>query len=388
MTRRFALLLSAFLSTAISPPAAGTAFAGGPLTADLRLVTGVPEMDGMQAGNPVWAPGDVPRLVHEMSDRSRRTSLRVVAVQEGPFAGYVVPSATSSRLDALGAGAARSDSDARWTNPWSFWFVRTRGEGGQLYAFDGAPRRVDLAGRVQEAAPDPDGERVYASLSTDDGADVYVLRPSDPTAAGERLSRTPSEVEHSIQVDSAGGRVVWVASSREETAVVDVRPDGTRPRRRRLAGFELLSVAPLPGGDAVVALARVCSQPPACTEDEHALVSMDLGTGASRVLARKVMVPPGAPLPPALSPDGRYLYWVARDEARSNPLQRLDLESQEVVAVATGTRGNQQVAVAAYPGTEGVLLHWIAVVAVGGIEEDDVGNHVWVGPVREGEAGR
>ena len=42
-----------------------------PATAEpLVLVSDVPEMEGRQAQRPLWAPGDQPRLVHEMTDRN------------------------------------------------------------------------------------------------------------------------------------------------------------------------------------------------------------------------------------------------------------------------------------------------------------------------------
>ena len=66
--KRIGALLVISMALALAGVDAG---AGGSIDADLRLVTDVPVMEGMQAGNPTWAPGDVPRLVHELSDRSR-----------------------------------------------------------------------------------------------------------------------------------------------------------------------------------------------------------------------------------------------------------------------------------------------------------------------------
>lgn len=365
---------------------AAPAQASPALEVDLRLVTDVPVMDGMQAGNPVWAPGDVPRLVHELSDRSRRTFLRVVAVQDGELLDYVVPGSRSSRLGALGAGDGRSDGEARWWGPSGFYFVRAVGEGSELHVFDGVPRKAPLHGRVQEAAPDPDRGALYLAMGSEESVDVFAWRQEDLSAPPVQLSSTQGEVEHSLRLDAAGGRLAWIASSREGTVVVQASVAGASPalRRHRVEGYELLAVAPVPRSGAVVVIARACATPPACTEDEHALLRVDMATGEARVLAGEVMIPPGEVLGPALSPDGRFLYYVRRDEANANPVVRLDLVTGIEVGILTGTRGNQQVAVAAYPDGGGSLVPWLAVVAVGGQSETDVRNHVYMGPLRVG----
>lgn len=352
------------------------------LSAELRLVTDVPVMEGMQAGNPVWAPGDVPRLVHELSDRSRRTLLRVVALEGGELHDYVVPGSRSSRLGALGSGEGRSDSEARWWGPSGFYFVRAVGEGSELYVFDGVPREVPLDGRIQEAVPDPGGAVLHTAMGSQESVDVFSWHTDDLSAPSARRSDTEGEVEHSLRLD--GDRLVWIGSSREGTAVVQTSVGAAAGalRRHRIDGYELLAVAPVPGSGAVVVIARACATPPACTEDEHALLRVEMSSGAVRVLAGDVMIPSGEVLGPALSPDGRFLYYVRRDESHANPVVRLDLASGVEVGIDTGTRGNQQVAVASYPDGAGDGVPWLAVVAVGGEHETDVRNHVYMGPLR------
>ena len=353
------------------------------LRAELTLVTDVPVMDGMQAANPVWAPGDVPRLVHEVSDRSRRTLLRVVAREDGALHDYVVPGARSSRLGALGAGDGRSDREARWWGPSGFYFVRAVGEGSELHVFDGVPRKVPLDGRVQEVVSDPERGRVYLAMGSEESVDVFAWATDDLSGPAARLSETVGEVEHSLRLDPRGGRLAWIASSREGTAVVQVStrdPSGS-VRRHAIEGYELLSAEPIPGGGDVLVVARACAEPPACTEDQHALLRVDMATGAARLLAGDVMVPPGQVLPPALSADGRFVYFVRQDEAHANPVVRLDLLTGIEVGIETGTRGNQQVAVTSYPGPADSRVPWLAVVAVGGESETDVRNHVYMGPL-------
>ena len=359
------------------------ALAGGALQARLQLVTDVPEMEGMQAGNPVWAPGDVPRLVHELSDRSRRTWLRVVAVQDGELFDYLVPGTRSSRLGALGAGDQRSDGEARWWGPSGFYFVRAVGEGSELHVFDGVPRKLPLDGRVQEVAPDPERRLLYLAMGAQESVDVFAWSQDDLTEPAARLSNTQGEVEHSLTLDPVGRRLVWIASSREGTEVVQAAVGEGVPavQRHRVDGFELLSAVPIPRSSAVVVTARACATPPACTEDAHALVRVDMATGAAKVLAHDIMVPPGEVRPPALSPEGRFVYFVRRDEAAANPVVRMDLATGIEVGIATGTRGNQQVAVSAYSDEAGNRVPWLAVVAVGGRSEDDVRNHVYMGPL-------
>ena len=65
---------------------------------------------------------------------------------------------------------------------------------------------------------------------------------------------------------------------------------------------------------------------------------------------------------------------------QGNPVRRLDRTTGTAVTVPVGTRGNQEIAVADYPGGGGASTTWLAVVAVGDDEGEDVRNHVYAGP--------
>lgn len=354
-----------------------------PPTASLRPVTDVPELAGRQAQLPLWAPGDVPRLVHEVTDRSKKTTLRVVAFDGGELRAYEVPGSRSSRLGTLGAGAARSDRCAAWWDGSSFFFLRSAGEGSVPYYFDGLARALpDAPAGVVELVPDPRRARIFVAVGDGDDVDVYAHAGVDLSSPGDRLSEGDGTVEHSLSVDSAG-RLLFVVTSREETWIARADPASkTPPRQLRVPDREVLSVTAVPGTDLALAVARACVDL-ACAESEHVLLEQPLDSGPARVLATGLYVPPGLAPRPAVTPDGRFVYYVANDPDAGNPVVRLDRETGQTVAVQTGTRGNQEVAVARYSTIDGTAVDWLAVISVGDVAGDDVRNHLYVGPVGE-----
>jgi len=356
---------------------------GGPLAAqaddlhaDLRIVTDVPDLEGRQAQSPVWGPGSVPRLVHQATDRDRQTLLRVVAIQDGEVHAYLVPGSRSSRLERLGSGDDRSDRAVSWWDATGFFFIRSAGEGADLHFFDGVPRAVPGAtGRVSEVLADPARGRLFVATEVDGEVDVVRYDSTDLTAGGTRLTDGEGTVEHSLSVDRRGD-LLHVVTTRDETRVA-TRPSSPDGRARSLGvpEHELLSAAPVGDGRAALLYARACSDA-SCHDSRHVLLEQPLDSGAARLLADRVQLPHGLAPKPAVSPDGRYVFFVADDPAGGSPVVRLDRTTGLTEAIRTGTRGNQEVAVAEY---EGVL--WLAVVAVGGVDETDVRNHLYMGPL-------
>ena len=103
--------------------------------------------------------------------------------------------------------------------------------------------------------------------------------------------------------------------------------------------------------------------------------------GQVQAVAPGVFLPPGlAPLP-ALSPDGNWVYYVLNDAAGGNPIRRVNRRTGVSEAVQLGTRFNQEIAVTGYANSSGAVVTWIAVVAVGDAEGEDVRNNLYLGPV-------
>ena len=349
----------------------------------LRVVSDVPEMEGKQVQSPVWAPGTLPRLVHEMTDRDRTTLLRIVRVEAGEVKATPVPGARSGRMESLGAGAERADTGAAWWDEASLFFVRAVGGGSSLYYFDGVPREVTgLTGRVLEVATDKGRGHLFVAMEDEIGLDLHRLSGQGFTEERRRLTRTHHEVENSLSVDPRSGRVTYVRSSQEGTrlgladlADLDGR-DG--PAAPGLSSFELLSVASVPGENSQVMIARVPAGVPAAGSSH---VLLQLIGGEVSVLAPGVFLPPGLAPPPALSPDGTWVYYVLADAAGGNPLRRVNRRTGASEAVQLGTRFNQEIAVAGYPDAAGHVVTWVAVVAVGDAEGEDVRNHLYLGPL-------
>ncbi len=349
--------------------ATAAAVAGDRPIADLRLVTDDDALAGRQAQSPVWAPGDVPRLVHEVTDRDKQTLLRVV-VPGDELHTYVVPGSRTSRLERLGGGANRSDRGASWWDSAGFFFVRSAGEGATLHFFDGVPRAVPGApALVTEVLADPARDRLFVVADRDGEVDVVRYPGTDLSVPGTTLTSGAGTVEHSLDL-GPGGEPVFVVTTRESTRVATTAGD----RSLGVPDHELLSVAAVPGAPSALAFARTCD----AHDCAHVLLEQPLDSGAAKVLAERVLVPAGQAPRPAVTPDGRHVFFVADDPANGNPVVRLDRTTGATVAVTTGTTGNQEVAVAVY---EEVV--WLAVVAVGDAAGTDVRNHLYVGPIRD-----
>lgn len=355
----------------------GAATAGDPLRAELQLVTDGPDMEGRQAQSPVWAPGPVPRLAYQATDRDKQTLLRIVAIEDGEVHAYTVPGSRSSRLERLGSGAGRSDRAVSWWDATGFFFVRSAGEGADLHYFDGVPRAVSGAPeRVTEVLADPSRGRLFLTAEGDGEVDLFRFDSTALSDGGSRISEGPGTVEHSLSVDGSG-EVVYVVTTRDETRIASRPPTtATGARSLTIPGAEILAVTPIPKERSAIVVARTCANE-ACTESRHDLIEQPLDNGGARVVATAVQVPPGLAPKPAISPDGRYVFYVSAEPRAGNPVVRLDRTTGLKDVVETRTRGAQEVSVAQY---EGVL--WLAVVAIGDGTEADVQNHLYMGPLR------
>lgn len=339
----------------------------------LKLGSATPELKGMQVQNLSFAPGEQVRLVHEATDRARRTWLHVVDVRDGAPAGQLVPGARSARVEALGGAKDRSDGAVTWWDNGGFFFVRALSGVVTLQYFDGMLRDAgEGPGRPLSVLPMA-GPRLLAVLEDSGGPDLFSVDGSMLAASARRLTRTRDEVEHSL-VALPDGRAAFLAASREETRLLVLTGESLYAVRLG-ASWELLSLAAAPGG--LVAWAR---RPGA---ESASLLFVDPDTNRSRVLLEGGFLPPGLAPRPAVDPAGA-VYAVRADVEAGNPVVRVPLDGGEPQVVALPTRGHQEVAFARYPHrADGAP--WIAVVAVGGAA-DDVANHVWLGPLASGSA--
>lgn len=345
-----------------------------------HLVTDVPEMSGFQAQDPVFAPGTTPRLVHSMSDRADRAWLRIVDPGAASTA-TLVGVTGGSRLSSLGDGSRRSDTAAAFWDSKSLFFVRATGLRARLHFWDGHARAVgpeDL--RILEMAADGAAAVLVATMEVGTGVDLGLFSGGDVARPALSLTKTPEEVEHSLVLDAKRRVVRFIASSRESSTLRAVdfegRPVGTSVHGGA-AGLEFVSIAAVPGSLDLLAFAR----PQGATAGvPHHMVEV-LASGAIRVLAKDVFLPPGLAPPPAVTADGGRVLYVAHDAPRGNPIVEYDRLRHASAPLVLPTRGHQQVAVGSYPGPGGAAQDWVAVVCVGGEEVSDVRNHLYAGPL-------
>jgi hypothetical protein len=378
----FALVLA--LVSAAQPVRAADAALAPPM----QLVSDVPELAHSQVQSPLWAPGPAPRLVHEITDRSRRTVLRVVDITGAQVRGTMVPGSSSSRLESLGAGGDRADTEAAWWDGASFFFVRSVQGSPRLYYFDGVPREVSgVPGRIDEVAVDPQRSLLFAALEDSAGLDVYNLGGSGFTERKARLSRSPGEVEHALQVEPSSGALHFIATARDGTrlGVANAGGELREPTGMEgLARYEFLSLSTVPGADVVLVYARVPGDPAKQLADSYVLLEvsgMRAGSVQHRLLAQDVYLPPGVGPRPAISHAGKYVYYVAANAAQGNPVMRVDRAGGKAERLTLPTRGHQEVSVGEYADASGVKVPWLAVVSVGDESGEDVRNHLWVGPM-------
>ena len=373
---RWGLILSTLL--AVAPAAAGP-------KVNLKIVTDVSSMDGLQAQLPLWAPGDEPRLVHEMTDRSRRTHLRVVSVPTGSseVVEELVPGSRSSRLSSLGAAGDRADSAAVWWDEGLFFFLRAIQGQARLQTFDVAVRPVpDIVGRIDEVTVDPDNKMIYVAMEEGhNGIDVFSIEYKEIAGRPGRLSSSPRDVEHGLTLVGDRKVLYFIADSQEETKLAVFKlgtPAATEPGGQgAISSYELLSLAALDSQDVVIAYAR--RRGTGAETAEYVLLQIAGAVSGSiqvKVLVDDVYLPPGLAPRPALSDDGSSIYYVESNTSAHNPVVRLDRDTGKKERLSLNTRGHQEVSVAEYQG-----VPWIAVVAVGDAKGDDVGNHVYIGPL-------
>ena len=375
------------------PLLAGSLLSEPALAADkvlLRLVSDVPSMQGKQAQAPIWAPGVTPRLVHEITDRDRRTWLRQLWIEGASTFDAIVPGSRSSRVEALGGAADRADTGVSWWDGFSFFFVRAVGGTSSLYYFDGGPREVPgLKGRVHEVAADKTRGRLFAAVEQDGQLDVYRLSGKGFTSDQVRLSHSPTGVEHSLAIEAKAGALHWIAATRAGTrlGIADPpEPDAVRERVsiEGLDRYEILSLAVVPGGDEVLLYARLPRDEGSSAPEQRLLLAVhgrSAGNAQTTVLARNIYLPSGMAPRPAFSHGGRFVYFIAADTTAGNPVVRLDRDSGTTQNLRLGTMGNQELAVAEYPSQGGSMVPWLAVVAVGDDKGRDVRNHLYAGPL-------
>ncbi len=359
--------LIAALACLLLPEAAEAA------TMAVELVPEAPELAGLQVQRPVWAPGAVPRLVHESTDRSRRSALRVITFGADPV---LIPASRSSRLAAMGAGAERADGAATWWDAEGFFFVRSAGGSVTAHYWDGILRDLEApGGRPTEIARDPAGG-LLVSMEDDQGLDLFRFPGTDLAASPRRLTTTRGQVEHAI-TPLPDGRVAFLVASQEGTQLMLLGKTGATAAAVAIQD-ELLSLTALPDG-------RLLAWARRAEGDRYVLLLIDLA-GPVAVLASDGFLPPGVAPVPAASASG-WIYYVRADPAAGNPIVRLRADGGPAERVAMTTTGHQEVAAHSYPSTSGRAVDWLAVVAVGDPDGDDVTNRLFVGPVSDaGEA--
>lgn len=357
-------LLAAILTLLVPSAASGASVV-------LELVPEAAELQGLQVQRPVWAPGSVPRLVHESTDRSRRGLLRVITFGLDPV---VIPATRSTRLAAMGAGAERADGAAEWWDKDGFFFVRSSISSVSAHYWDGVLRDLDLpTGRPTAIVRDPAGG-VLVTMEDAEGLDLFRFPGTDLTAAPKRLTRTRDLVEHSVTA-LPDGRVVFIVTSREKTQLMLVGEGGVTPVALPTQA-ELLSLTALPDGR-LLAWARRAGR------EQHSLLLLDVAAKEATALVTDGYLPPGLAPRPAVSADSGWIYYVRADPSAGNPIIRLRADGGPLEQLDLSTTGHQEVAVSSYPGTWGGAVDWVALVAVGDPNSDDVTNHLFVGPVSD-----
>ncbi len=324
-----------------------------------------------------WAPVGEPRLAFELTDRRSRSRVAVVAPGSSVVA-QLLPARQSSQMERLGLGTEPTDTAPSWSSDGSLFFLRAEGRQRVVAHFDGAVRRLALPPEWLPMEVASLGEELVLAAEDPKGTDLIALHPREPESP-RRLTSSRDEVEHSVVVD--GGRLGWIATSRERTAWCA----GTSPDDRACTEFpelELLSLA-VAGGPAGTRLAYARLR----TGDSlgrHALV--ELGpAGRWRLLAEDVFLPAGLAPSPAWDPVGGAVYFVRRAPESGNPIVRLDPRTGARRELVLPTVAHQEVAVGRYEKGTGTEL-WLALIAVGDRLDRDVYNHVVV--VRLGEGMR
>ncbi len=353
----------------------------------LRLVSDVAAMEGRQVQSPSWAPGDAPKLVHELTDRDRSTWLRVVQVEGSGTRDRVVPGSRSSRLEAMGAGSDRADSGAAWWDAGSFFFIRSVGGDSSLYYYDGTLRAVPgIKGRVEEVAADMGRSLLYATVDRQGAVDLFELGGVGFAETQTQFTRSPGTVEHGLEVVGDGGGVLWVGATRTGTRLGRAVPPAVVSVRERvgggaLAAYEILSIAAGRSAGDLLAYARLEGNVAKNIPDVHVLLNIAVDSTMVQELVRGVYLPPGLAPKPAVVGEGNSIYYIAADEKRGNPVLRFDRQKGTSEVVNIGTVGNQEVAVAEFGGSGQATVPWIAVVSVGDATGQDVRNHLYIGPL-------
>lgn len=344
--------------------------------ADVIQVDAPESAVALQAQTIQWAPGLVPRLVIERTDRRSSSRLQVVELgADGPTQ-QLVPVARSARLDALGVGGDVADSGATWWDESSFLFMRAQGGRQGLALWDGQVRSIDLGEGALPLESMRTGRGLVLVVEDADGTDIALVADPETPQKRERLTKSRAEVEHSLR--RTGGMIGYIGTSRETTRWCRAPLGGAAaPNCLVFPGVELLSLSV--GGladDKVLAYARMGARSEG-DQGHHALLELSRQTQKFRVVADDVYLPPGLAPRPALDASRNTVYFVQDAAGAANPIVALNLTDSSRRTLPLETRAHQEVAAARYPaGADGRL--WLAVVAVGDESDKDVHNHLYV----------
>jgi hypothetical protein len=332
---------------------------------------------GMQAQSPVWAPRDAssPALTYEVNDRSRRIHLRLARRDGAHWSVTEVPLVTAGSPGSFLLSDQWVDRGVAWVAPDGFLFTRTLESAPQLYYFDVAPHLVPWEpGAVEDPGVSADGRLVAAAVATSGVAELY-LAEINAWSGARRLTNSPARVEHS-PAWCPDGRLVYATTDRASTDLRILDPsEPDAAARTLLRGDEEVlvpSCGPFAGLRLVAAYTRQ-------TDGSHALVVVDdQGRLVRRV--QGVHVEPGRPQPPAWTPGGRFVVFVAEDADGGNPVQALDVATGRRTSIPLSTSNHLEVAVGGWgEGADRRTL--LAVIAVGDEAGEDVRNHLYVADI-------
>jgi hypothetical protein len=213
------------------------------------------------------------------------------------------------------------------------------------------------------------------------GVALVRRRLGESAEVGRSIYGPSKEVPHALSPSGDGRWLHFIGTDREETQLRRLPLETPGPGDgRRLEHYELLSLAVPDSGNTVIAYARKLNST-GLAGAGYELIEVSVDSGSLKVLASGVFLPPGLAPPPALSHEGLYVYFIRSDPRSGNPVIRRDRQTGAEQVLPLPTRGHQEVSVGTYRSASGKSVAWIGVVAVGTEGTDDVGNHLYIGPL-------